>query len=56
MDQLTKSTHFIPIKTSMYFAKLAEMSIEKIVKLHGILSSVMSDRDLNFTSKFWESL
>jgi transposase InsO family protein len=40
----------------MSMAKLAEIYIEQIVRLHGIPSSIVSDRDLRFTSKFWESL
>jgi len=56
VDRLTKSTHFIPIKTGMSVAKLAEIYIEQIVRLHGIPSSIVSDRDPRFTSKFWESL
>jgi len=56
VDRLTKSTHFVPVKTGMYVAKLAEIYIEQIVRLHGIPSSIVSDRDPRFTSKFWESL
>ena len=33
VDQLTKSAHFIPIKTGMTVAKLAEMYIEQVVRL-----------------------
>ena len=55
VDRLTKSTHFVPVKTGMYVAKLAEIYIEQIVRLHGIPSSIVSDRDPRFTSKFWES-
>lgn len=36
--------------------KLAEIYIRVIVKLHGVLLSIVSDRDLRFTSRFWESL
>src|SRR3954464_6672637 len=36
--------------------KLAQLYIEKIVSLHGIPSSIVSDRDPRFTSKFWEGL
>ncbi|CAJ2645798.1 unnamed protein product [Trifolium pratense] len=36
--------------------KLAEIYVEQIVKLHGIPSSIVSDRDPRFTSRFWESL
>jgi len=56
VDRLTKSSHFVPIKTDMSVAKLAEIYIEQIVRLHGIPSSIVSDRDPRFTSKFWESL
>jgi len=40
----------------MSMARLAEIYNEQIVRLHGIPSSIVSDRDLRFTSKFWESL
>ena len=56
VDRLTKSSHFVPIKTDMSVAKLAEIYIEQMVRLHGIPSSIVSDRDPRFTSKFWESL
>lgn len=54
VDRLTKSAHFFPIKTDMSVAKLAEIYIEQIVRLHGIPSSIVSDRDPRFTSMFWE--
>jgi len=40
----------------MSVSRLAEIYIEQIVKLHGIPSSIVSDRDPRFTSKFLESL
>jgi len=45
VDRLTKSAHFIPIKTGMSVVKLAEIYIELVVRLLGIPSSIMSDRD-----------
>ena len=56
VDRLTKSAHFVLIKTGMSVARLEEVYIEQIVRLHGIPSSLMSDRDPRFTSKLWESL
>jgi len=56
VDRLTKSAYFIPIKTDMSVARLAEIYIEQVVRLHDIPSSIVSYRDLRFTSKFWESL
>ena len=32
------------------------MYIKEIVRLHGIPVSIISDRDLRFTSRFWEKL
>jgi len=40
----------------MTVAKMAEIYIEHIIKLHGITSNIVSDRDMRFTLKFWESL
>ena len=56
VDRLSKSAHFIPIKITYPMQRLAEVYIEQIVRLHGVPSSIVSDRDPRFTSKFWESL
>ncbi|XP_062113261.1 uncharacterized protein LOC133824401 [Humulus lupulus] len=40
VDRYTKSAHFLP----------------EIVRLHGVLVSIILDRDARFTSLFWESL
>jgi len=36
--------------------KIAELYTKEVVRLHGISTSIISDRDPRFTSKFWESL
>ena len=56
VDILTKSTHFIPINIRFSLEKLTSMYISEIVILHGMPSSIVSDKDLRFTSRFWESL
>lgn len=53
---MTKSSHFIPIKINFSLHGLAEIYINTVVKMHGIPSSIVFDRDLKFTSRFWESL
>ena len=55
IDQLIKSTHFLPIKMGQQIHALAQLYIEEIVQLHRIPASVVSDRDPRFTSRFWES-
>jgi len=56
VDKLTKSAHFIPINIRFSLEKLASLYISEIVRLHGVSSSIVSDRDPRFTSRFWESL
>lgn len=36
--------------------RLVKLYIKRIVSLHGIPSSIVSDRDLRFTSRFLDSL
>ncbi|XP_058784339.1 uncharacterized protein LOC131659121 [Vicia villosa] len=56
VDRLTKSSHFLPVRTTYNVAKLTEIYISEIVKLHGVPSSIISDRDPKFTSHFWGAL
>lgn len=56
VDRLTKSAHFIPIDISYPVSRLAEIYIGVVLKLHGIPTSIVSDRDPRFTSRFWKSL
>ncbi|KAA3488351.1 integrase [Gossypium australe] len=52
VDRLTKSAHFIPVRTDYSLDKLAELYISEIVRLHGVPVSIILDRDLRFTSRF----
>ena len=56
VDRLTKSAHFLPVRTNHLLDKLVELYIKEIVRLHGILVSIISDRDPRFTSRFWGKL
>jgi len=56
VDRLTKPAHFISINIRFSLEKLTSLYISEIVRLHGVPSSIVSDRDLRFTSRFWESL
>ena len=56
VDRLTKSAHFIPINIRFSLEKLTSLYISEIVRLHGVPSSIVFDRDPRFTSRFWESL
>ncbi|KAK5802657.1 hypothetical protein PVK06_030269 [Gossypium arboreum] len=56
VDRLTKSAHFIPVRTDFSLDKLAELYVSQIVRLHGVPISVVPDRDPRFTSQFWKKL
>ena len=56
VDRLTKSAHFLPVRTDYSLDKLAELYIKEIVRLHGIPISIISNRDPRFTSRFWGKL
>ena len=56
VDRLTKSAHFLVIRNNFSLNRLAKLYINEIIKLHGILVSIVSDRDSRFTSWFWPKL
>ncbi|KAL0308189.1 UNVERIFIED_CONTAM: Transposon Ty3-G Gag-Pol polyprotein [Sesamum calycinum] len=56
VDRLTKSAYFLPIRLGDSLDKLAELYVLKIMRLHGVLVSTVSDRDPRFTSHFLGSL
>lgn len=56
VDWLTKFAHFLPVQTNYSTEKYARLYIDKIVRLHGVLVSIISNRYPQFTLKFWEKL
>ena len=54
VDRLTKSVHFIMIQESISMNKLADIYFREVVTRHGVPVSVVSDRDVQFTSRFWK--
>ena len=56
VDQLTKSAHFLPVKTIYSVKQYAELYLTRFVCLHGIPKKIVSNRGTQFTSHFWKSL
>ncbi|KAK9024148.1 hypothetical protein V6N11_004325 [Hibiscus sabdariffa] len=56
VDRLTKSAHFILVRTNYTVDKLAKLYISEIVRLHDVPLSIISDRDPKLTSRFWQAL
>ena len=52
VDRLTKFAHFIPMKHPYTTVTVAQLFMDNIVKLHGLPSSIVSDRDKIFVSNF----
>ncbi|WVZ64657.1 hypothetical protein U9M48_014151 [Paspalum notatum var. saurae] len=50
IDRLTKSAHFLPVKTHYTAATYAEIYISRIVSLHGVPQTITSDRGSLFVS------
>nr|GEX77080.1 reverse transcriptase domain-containing protein [Tanacetum cinerariifolium] len=56
VDRLTKSAHFLPVKTKDIIEMLTQLYLKEIVCRHRVPLSIISDRDSKFTSRFWRSL
>ncbi|GJU76209.1 putative reverse transcriptase domain-containing protein [Tanacetum coccineum] len=56
VDRLTKSAHFLPMREDDMLEKLTRQYLKEVVSKHGVLVSIISDRDGKFTSHFWKSL
>jgi transposase InsO family protein len=56
IDRLTKIAHFLPVKTYYPVLTYAELYIARILSLHGIPKTIVSDRGPQFVSKFREEL
>jgi len=56
IDRLTKSALFLPMKMTDSMEKLAKLYVNKVVRLHGVPVSIVSDQDPRFTSRLWPSV
>ncbi|GJT33122.1 putative reverse transcriptase domain-containing protein [Tanacetum coccineum] len=54
--RLTKSAHFLAIREDYSMEKLARLYIDEIVARHGVPTSIISNRDGRFTSRFWQTM
>lgn len=52
VDRLTKSAHFLAVSLRMSMVKLAQLYIRETLRLHGVPSSIVSDWDPWFRSRF----
>ena len=53
VDRLTKMALFIPTTKSMAALDVTSLFLQHVVRPHGLLDTLVSDRDPVFTSHFW---
>jgi len=56
VDRLTKYVHFVGLSYPYSTVKVAALFAQHVLKLHGMPSSIVSDRNPVFTAKFWAEL
>lgn len=56
VDTFTKYVNIIPCKTSIDAMGVAKLVFDNIICQYGVPSKIISDRDVRFTSLFWQAL
>ncbi|XP_039811591.1 uncharacterized protein LOC120674480 [Panicum virgatum] len=56
VDKYSKFAHFIPLRHPFTALSVAKAFLDHVYKLHGLPSSLVSDRDRVFTSNLWKEL
>ena len=53
VDKFTKFVHFVPLSHLYLVAKIAQLYMQYVFKLHGMPTTIVSNKDPVFTSHFW---
>ncbi|CAI7929472.1 unnamed protein product [Closterium sp. NIES-54] len=56
IDKFSKMGHFIPTNATATAEATARLFFDRIITIHGIPATLISERDPKFTSKFWKEL
>ncbi|PHJ18646.1 transposon related, partial [Cystoisospora suis] len=51
--RLIKMSHFIPTRHNASAEDIAVLLVREVIRLHGVPSAIVSDRDTRFTSEVW---
>lgn len=56
IDRLSKAAHCMALKHPYTALEVAQILMDSVFKLHGMPNTIVSDRDVVFTIKFWKEL
>lgn len=56
VDRFSKYAHFLGLSHPYTAVSVAKLFFDNIFKLHGLPETIVSDRDVIFTSSFWQEL
>jgi transposase InsO family protein len=56
VDKFSKYSHFLPLSHPFTAITVAKLFFSEIYRLHGMLVTIVSDRDRIFTNQLWKEL
>jgi hypothetical protein len=56
VNHFSKMAHFIPCHKSDNASHIADLLFAEIVRLYGVLNTIVLDRDAKFVTHFWRTL
>ena len=56
VDRLIKMAHFVSCKKTLSSEDTARLFLDNVYRYHGLPNDIVSDRGIQFVSKFWRSL
>ena len=55
VNRMTKSSHFLPIKTTYSAEDYVKLYLQEVVRQHGVPDFIISNRGSQFTAESWKS-